>query len=393
MKPLVTSLSLLVGLVACNPQNAKVTEGSYTALLSTNTSATLRKQSLDVADYGEGKWDEGEHWQVDCREGLDADDMLANPIDICGDFDPEHEQWLKTDGYEVVTSPLDPWRGEAIMTSEGDLQVTFHQRLPGGEDFRFAFVVDPDFQPSSCQLGDDGNAALEPIDGDWVQEWSAEEAADAENPVNPDAPPSTFETLYYLNAGAYQFNPASTDVQWFFPTEWLAGFASAKFADDSFASRSVRYGNPSAYASFEENDIEVSRSDLFYISDPEDYDDLIADVNDVQSTIVSEFAAVGVDVEPKVHTNLWRPADDAAPGLDKWGELNYNWVGFNEPASELVLGNPASGEFHLVFDGTDSQSRVVVRGTFEIKKIKKDQWTVDDLETTKLEENATALCE
>jgi len=377
----------------CNPQNAKITEGSYTTFLATGTSPTLRKRSMDVQEYGEGRWEDGSHWQIDCREGLESDDMLPDAIDICGDLEADHERWLVADGFEAVSAPLDPWRGEAVMTSEGDLQVTFHQRLPNGEDFRFAFVVDPDFQPSSCQLDENGESSAQPIDGDWVAEWTAEEAADAENPFNPDAAPSTFETLYYLNAGAYQFNPSNTEAQWYFPQQWLAGFAASKFADDSFAIRSVRYGLPSVYAAFEADGIAVERSDLFFEDDAEDFPDLVAEVEQIQVDTVVDLELAGVTTEPKVHTNQWREVDEVEAGVDGWVELNYNWVGFDQASEDLIIGNPASGAFNLVLDGTDSQSKVFVSGSFEIKKIKKDHWVVDDLETVKLEENGVTLCD
>ena len=79
-----------------------------------------------------------------------------------------HEAWVHRDSFQSVGEKMAPWRGEGIITTEGDLQVTFHHTLPGGADFRFAFVVDPNFQPTEC-VGDSGNVSLENLDGDWLE--------------------------------------------------------------------------------------------------------------------------------------------------------------------------------------------------------------------------------
>jgi len=99
-----------------------------------------------------------------------------------------------------------------------------------------------------------------------------------------------------------------------------------------------------------------------------------------------------VAVAPRVHTNEWRTPDGNAPGLDGWVELHYNYVRFDQPREELASGNAASGEFHLVFDGFESQSRVVVQGKFHIDEIQDDRWTVQNLEEDKLEEFGTEVC-
>ncbi len=372
-----SALLVVVGLMGCKPMNATVDEGSYKVFLSTSTSTTLFEERLDLDAFPE-------HYQIDCRSGDDLD-LLDDALDICGELDPDHETWLTFDGYEVVGGPLEPWRGEAIITSEGDLQLTFHQALPSGEDFRFAFVVDRAFQPTECALGAEGTTVRQAIDGDWLGNWSA----DAEE-----------GTLFYLNAGAYQFNPSNVEVQWTLPDEWLAGFAAARFSGEDMNLRSVRYGKPKAYAAYELEETEIKRQDLFYSAVPvgvdpaqdPDYQALIGSVEGIRDAVVAEFASVNADVAPVLHTNEWRASDGNAPGLDGWVELHYNYVRFDQDRADLAVGDAASGEFHLVFDGFDSQSRAVVRGRFSVDEIKSDRWTVSDLRRVKAEQSGEVLC-
>ena len=372
----VSAVVAAIVLAGCNPKNAVIDEGRFTAFLSTSTSKTLSQQIIDLDGFES-------HTQLDCRSGVD--NKLPNPLAICDTFDPEHERWMAFDGYEVISAPLAPWRGEAVMTSEGDLLLTFHQDLNNGEDFRFAFVVNPNFQPKRCSLGEGGAAVLEPIDGDWIGGWSADVDSG---------------TLFYMNAGSYQFNPSNVEVQWTLPNEWLAGYATANFGAENMTMRSVRYGKPKAYASYELEETAVRRQDLFYGgmeagTDPSgdaDYQALIDSVSGIRDEVIGEFGQVGVALAPRVHTNAWRTPDGNAPGLDGWVELHYNHVRFDQAREELAAGNAASGEFHLVFDGFESQSRVVVQGKFHVDEIAEDRWTVQNLEQDKLEEFGTEVC-
>ena len=274
--PAVLAASLLAA--ACAPQSATIVEGEYTAFLAASNSITFQRKIFTPEDFERG-------FYLDCRDFEDAKDDDENEqlrlgegpgtaanqrIAIClGDgaagsqWPPSQETWMADDGFMVIGEALDPWRGEAIITSEGDVQMTFHQRLPGGEDFRFAFVIDPDFQPKECVEKEDGSGVEHrPIDGDWVENWSADLTEEEGG-----------GRLFYLNASAYQFDPesvylhngepATKDIRrWFLPNEWLGGHAEAKFGDDRAILRTTRYGEPAAYLGFENQESSVGSLDL-----------------------------------------------------------------------------------------------------------------------------------
>jgi hypothetical protein len=274
--PAVLAASLLVS--ACAPQGATIVAGDYTAYLAASNSITYQRGALKLEEFDRS-------FYVDCREFVDAKDDdenedlrlgdgpgdgRENRLPICpGDgptgsqWPPQQEVWLDDDGFLVVGSALDPWRAEAIITSEGDVQLGFHQRLPGGEDFRFAFVVDPNFQPKECVQKEDGTGVEHrPLDGDWVTEWSKDLSEDEGG-----------GKLFYLNSSAYQFDPEATYLhngepatknldRWFLPNEWLGGHAEAKFADDRGVLRTTRFGEPAAYLGFEAQESSVGSLDL-----------------------------------------------------------------------------------------------------------------------------------
>lgn len=375
---------------ACTPQSATLVDGSYTAFLSVSTSATISKDSLKLASDGIDPSGFDTRLQIDCRDSADATLLPAADGTKCPAVrDVVHERWLQYDGYEVLSSAMDPWRGEAIMTSEGDLQITFHQRLPNGKDFRFAMIVDPQFQPTQCALDSTGASVRQAVDGDWLAEWS-KDAADMGG-----------GTLFYLNSGAYQFNPSDTNVTWILPDKWRAGTAIAKFAEEDFYLRAPRYGMPSAYSAYDLDSSAAPRtSDLFYTpglaGDPgysDAYDHMVTRVQDVADTTANEFSTVaGVDSQPMVHDNRWRAPDNVSAGLDGWVELDYNWVRFDQQPGDLTVGNPASGDFSLLLQAVGSQSQLVVHGTFDVPKIKADKWTVPDLTAQKQAEYGTQLC-
>jgi len=375
-------LLTLVCSSACVPNNATLQEGDFAVFLASSTSKTLTDDKIDLDAGSEA----ARHYTVDCVGG---DKQLKKALDICGDanWPPTHEAWLSRDAYHVYTDTLEPWRGEAIMTSEGDFQVTFHQALTGGEDFRFAFVIDPVFQPKKCVQSEEGSTVMEPVDGLWLENWSADVDAG---------------TLYYLNSAAYQFNPSELDEVWGLPNEWFAGFATAKFGPEEFYLRGVRYGEPSFYSRFEAEEVtEPSPDELFYQAmnagvDPTTstaFQSLIADVEEISEQTTAELALVELPaVRTKVHTNEWRAPDGRAAGLDSWVELHYNWVRM-DASSTLVVGASASGEFNLTFDAAESQSRLFIQGSFVVDEIKADRWVTDDIQAIKLEENGTVLCD
>jgi hypothetical protein len=409
---------------ACTPQNAELT-GDFTAFLSDVASVTLQR--------GDVKLDEFERrYAVDCRQFATARSdaevealRLNNRLPVCRgdvaedgtvlgreDWPPPHERWVDDDGFVVVGDQFDPWRAEAIITSEGDVQLGFHQRLPGGKDFRFALVIDPDFQPRECAQSEDGQSVVfQEVDGDWVANWSEDLGDDEQG------------RLFYLNANSYQFNPAPNDGpgasaadQWFLPNEWMAGYSRGRFADDEFRSRPTRYAAPETYLAFQDaensgDDGAVDYSSLFFCEwfgeeiDPnfEVFDAChaarIAEARTIAEEVEEEYALIGIPVDaaglpsmkPRIHTNLWRDPDGHDAGLDGWTELHYSWVRF-DPGAELETGGSATGEFQIVFDAFESPSRFFVRGSFKVDRFKRDTWTTAYLPAVKFEENGTEFC-
>ena len=409
-------------LVGCAPQNAKIDEGDFTVFLSATNSPTVDKGKLDIAAFGTTDGFELRP-PIDCREFTDVTkqkeiDALRLPdrAQICpGDADPSplwppaHETWLGDTGYYVLGGKLDPWRGEAIVTSEGDIQIGFHQHMPGGQDFRFAFVVNPDFQPTECvQDAASGEVTSQDVDGDWIAEWSKDlTGAQAGG------------QLYMLNAGSFQFDPRDTKSQWFLPDQWEAGYGAGKFADDGFTSRATLFGDPSTYLNPIDplsGTINVQAADLLWcppdgseypypVSRPKynNQAECLAGVKEradgIADEVQAELEAFGVPaatdtlpgVRPRVHGNEWRVSDGKAAGYDGWVELDYSWVEFDKD-SELTVGGAATGTFNLMFDAGDSTSRFYVRGRFSVDKFKKDNWTTAYLPDIKKAENGTIEC-
>lgn len=410
------SLPLLLAAAACTPQNAELTQGSYIAFLAEENSLTLEKQRVDPEDYAK-------QWDVDCREFATQEDKealeLPDALDICGQnkWPPVHEQWGTQAGYHVVTEALEPWRGEALITSEGDLQIAFHQRVPGGQDFRFVFSVDPDFAPVTCETDAPGEPFQHVLkDGhDWVDEWSTELAAIEAQADDLGTAFDVFEglwdgRLYFLNAYGYQLNPANTLEYWSLPNYWNSGAAQGKFVEEGFYHRTPRYGEPYVYNLIDQSSTAQPSADEIWWCDMEDGSDPTENpcltnqdeyVRGVASTIRDELnlmmtpegaEAPEYDYMPLVHSNFWRGPDGRPPGFDGWSELHYNYVVFDK-SSVLEAGGQAEGAFALVFDAGESSSRFFVKGRFVIDRIKKDKWTTPDLQHEKLVENNVQLCD
>lgn len=418
-------------LAACAANNAELTEGSYVAFISDRTSLSLTKGTIDPSDY-EGMY------EVDCRSFEDGtfasqDDedslRLEDWVKICGPevWPPQYEQWATQAGFFVVEEELEPWRGEALITSEGDLQISFHHRVPGGQDMRFVISVDPDFSPTTCVQDEDGNTERVPMDGDWVGEWSKELQWIAEQDDEVREPYSHLEPylddgrLYFLNAFSYQFNPFDTSgSDWDLPEYWIAGAAQSKFVDEVMNHRSARYGEPEIYNNIEANDSTteasgVSPADLWYCEmEPGDdtsaapcRNDNYADLEEQDAHVREVAAGIHTELErlftpdadadpifsyaPITHTNFWRAPDGRPAGFDGWSELHYNYVVFSGD-SDLTEGGRAEGAFSLTFDADISSSRMFVKGSFVIDKIKKDRWKTADLQADKLVENGVELC-
>ncbi len=392
--PLIALLSL-----GCSPQNAELGEASMVAFFPASTSRNALPSSdieFDEADVA---------FNIDCT----GQSLLASPRDICNQaWPPEHEGWAEQDAYKVIAEKIDAFRGEGIITSEGDFQIAFHHRLPGGEDFRFIAVVDPVFQPTECVQDGNGGVQLVDKDGDWVQNWSAD--LDSED-FDPDDRYAA-GTLYYLNSNAFQVNPSDTEDLWFLPDEWGAGYVAGRIGPEDLVAQTTRFGTPTAYTLFETDQATgIDSDDLFYqpLSAGEDastntgFQSLISGVLDISADSEEEFGRlVGAELDalglatpfryrPMVHSNEWRPGDGVPGGLDGWVELHYNWIRL-DPSSDLTEGGTASGEFFFTLNATESESRVFIQGDFTVPKIKADRWVTRDLQAEKFEENDTRLC-
>ena len=351
------------------------------AYFAAGTSQTLFQGNLDFEKAAEGE--DTTAFNIDCRDNL-ADESLRldNPLDICDqNFD---EGWIGIDGFQALGGDLNPWRGEAVITGEGDVQIGFHQRLPGGEDFRFSFVIDPNFRPQRCTTDANGETEAVDIDGDWIENWSG----DVDDGI-----------LYYLTNGAFQFNPASTGVIWSLPQEWRSGGAFGRIGAEDLIMRPVYYATPSAYFGFAQDENTGPPVGTLFFSDQEEGADPttgphrseVRRVEDISESINEELEEIMSPIRTQVHANEWRAPDGSAAGLDSWVELHYSYVRFDE-GTTFEKGSEFSGEFQLMFDAQESQSRVAVSGRFTVNNLKRDRWVTDDVQGALLEENGTRLC-
>jgi len=430
MHRLVPTLLLLA---ACAPNNAVLTDGSYITFLADSTSLSLAKDEVPLDKYKVS-------YNIDCRQFDTPDDkaalQLPDALDICGPkhWPPAYESWANEGAFRVVQEDLDPWRGEAVITAEGDLQVAFHHHIPGGQDLRFVFSIDPDFSPQHCIQDDNGKTKRVPLDGDWIQNWSDQTlgwiADNASDPTGPYG--NSYDVvqdyldgkLYFLNALSYQYNPIAPDSPaWDIPPEWEAGAAEGKFVEEDVFQRRARYGDPKVYnaielsGSTETQQVGVTPADLFWCDLPAGADpstancggasqgwssmtDIDDKIHQIASDIHDELNLVMTpekggdpvfEYAPLAHTNFWREPDGVPAGLDSWGELHYNYVVFDKD-SDLSVGGHAKGAFELVFDAAESTTRMFVKGKFDIPRIKNDHWKTENLEHEKLIENGSQLC-
>lgn len=421
-------LSLALLLTACKPNHAEIS-GQWHVWLAANNSATVSEGKLDLAETatriyecsGRG-WDDdlqafepgyigptsgadyqtGRYFGGACDPSDSSCDQAALDADCALLASMEFYPQLNRDGYYYLTEPLDTWRSEAIMTSEGDFQLTFHNRLGKGQDFRLAFVITPDFAPLICDDPDgDGTAEAVVMDGtNWVEAWTANQGLDGQ--------------LYYLNAGAQQTKPdknSATEPEiWYLENDWAGGFAHAKFAAEEFISVPNVYGQYDEYgvgthfevsASSQEGTLwgsAISRLD----PDMDEYAALSDDLkerSDAWAREISGVAMGGVSPEQadtslfelRVEDNAWRPIDLDIEGLDGWMEVASSWVTV-DPGSQLEVGGSASGEFQILFTGYESSSLLVAKGSWSVDRIRKDPWAYDVLEDEKRAESGNEFC-
>ncbi len=379
---------LALALTGCAPMDGEVT-GQWFAWLPANNSTTILDDEVSgLTDKATVIECSGRGWDADAGDWDDGyigpreDDDPTDPRWIGGDCNPDDADCMavldemqaecdrvdaleyftefQSDGYYATTAPIEPWRVEALYNWENNFQITVHQDLGDGADFRFAISIDPDFAPVQCTDDADGNPVIEYVDGQpWIDGWSEDEDG---------------YTLYYLNALGYQEPPASANPDegevWYFPSEWAAGYGYAKFAADEFSENSVPLYNVVDH------------------DDPKtyDYSAVVPEYEAMAQAWSNELVEVGgaqVDGEPafqfRVEDNLWRPVDRDDAGLDGWIEMHSSWIRIKD-GSDLEPGGSAEGDFQVLYYGSDAEAWVLVRGEFKIDKIRRDKWGYSILE-------------
>jgi hypothetical protein len=478
------ALALLLG--ACAPQSAELVSGEFVAFVAESNSQTLSQERIDLEafdDYvqvdcryfgadeaiGEalrledrvpmcGAGDDGSEsvFLVDSDgaaddefgsllpdvydtdddndgvpDDLDCDDADPGVGECDGDGDgfwpPASELWMKYDGWHIVSEDLDPWRGEGIVTHEGDLQVTFHHKLPGGADFSFQFAIDRFFQPVECAFDAEKNEVVRAAyDGDWIDGWSTdlERIASLRDDEVAFAPFAHLDDyldggrLFYLNARGYQVNPDENDDRWFIPEQWAAGAAQGKFGEELVADRGQLYNEPYLTDLFAGQGVDEGAfggiggvfSQYLWYCDLQPGEDVSTnacmqaltenvdeDVLRSASNLDLVFAGGDPEAEPMFnfspirHDNAWRVVDGTPDGFDGWAESYSSYVVFSED-SDLRIGGFAKGAFTLFLVGQDSNTTTIIKGEFNIPKLKADNWVPDDLREQKREESGLEFC-
>jgi len=408
-------LALSTGLLAgCTPHDAEMTGGTYLAYFAAASSQNILAQQQSGADFREqATLDKYGFVPVDCRDlGNDDSSRLptvdydADCLDENGDLmTASYYLWLSQYAYYKKEVPtLDPYRIEVVKTSEGDIQFTAHVDAGKLGDFRFGWVVDPNFQPTDCVDAGDGTSELVDVDGDWIQNWSNSD---------PDG-----GTLYHLNAYAYQVNPSTPSAYWGFDRTWQAGYAFGRYGEeemyghqieyvDPFLTSDAPYGAPYYYLSYTGNNALVG-SDRY-----NNYSNWAAKFqSNFDEGEYDDFGRIGkADFvnQIRVEDNAWRIADDAEAdtestsnysfGLENWVGVDPTWVHFDATPEEiraLETGNldkPLTGKFQVFLEPLSSASKVFVQGSFSIDHIRKDVWGYDrTLDEIKRDENDTPTC-
>ena len=382
-------------MTGCSPQDATISDAHWFTWLAANSSKVFIDESLPfleglddddstkpenmgISMYECSDRDQRENGYVDEQEGF-----AHTTGDDCADLEGitfENHKFIQNDGYYLLDQPVEPWRTEALLNGEGDLQLTVHHMLPDGEDFRFAFAIDPYFQPTLCTTDQDGNPKVQFLDGsDWVTRWSEDEGD---------------YNIYYLNAGAYQLNPSDTDDYWFLTTDMSSGFGHAKFSAEEFNSIPPSYGN---------YDEDGGGDDFMFVSDRNDvdypgYDSAVEGLVAQAETWSNERGITsGANIDGtsafthKVEGNEWRPVNSSSAGLDGWAEVHSSWVRLAK-SSDVNAGGTVSGDFQILFTAVESNSQILVSGAFEIQDLREDIWSYPILEDSKRAENNTNFC-
>ncbi len=346
--------------------------------------------------------------------------------------------WLDDRSYYLNHDEVTTWREEALMTSEGDLQLTLHMTTPFGE-VRFGWVVDPDFQPTECVDDGEGSKAQALFgDEDVIANWSASEEEGT--------------TLFYMNAGAAQINPNNTGDSWYFEQDWSAAAGFSRFGDEDAYMYSTDYAQYDAAAgayypyyvstdddggvtggygtygneAYEELNCDADGQDgCKKLSDYADFAQMMVDnfnnggpngdlENDEDAFMVEpaqndleNFGKLPQDEFPfqvKIEDNSWRKTEAGrgadASGLDNWVGVNPGWVRFQMDPKDFAsiepgaLSSPLKGDFQIYLISAGSTGSVwFFEGSFEINTIQRDTWGYSpELHEIKSEENNTETC-
>lgn len=341
----------------------------------------------------------------------------------------DYMRWLDDKAYYLNTGKVTTYREEALITAEGDLQLTVHMNTPFG-DVRFGWVVKPDYDPQQCATVD-GKVTNEPLfgDADVLKNWSADEDG---------------KTLFNINAGTYQVNPFKGDDYWYFDPKWAAASGFSRFGDEDAYVYSTDYqeylDDQGVYVPFwvSTNDDgritggygEATNASFHELNcganddtcNLKDYPDFVQmmkdnfinggtdeDGNEVEpvNNELQNFGRLSRDDFPldiKIEDNSWRvtapgKGDDAA-GLDNWVGVNASWVRFDADIDTLkglqpgAQDKPLKGDFQLYLTSAATSGSVwFFHGTFEIDTIERDTWGYSpELDELKRDENDTTEC-
>ena len=208
---------------------------------------------------------------------------------------------------------------------------------------------------------------------DWTAEYSADEDG---------------YSIYYLNAGSYQLNPADEEDFWTLPQDWLSGYAVARYAADDFIVTPATYN----YMLSEFDGITAfSQTEAFYA-------DFAIEAQE-QAAWWSEQAYTWAMVDPDLYDgfnyrtedNTWRRLDSLTTGIDGWLERSPNYVRIAD-GSNVEPGGSVSGDFQILLTASDNASVMLVQGTFDVEKLREDRWSYGILEDELVERNDTVVC-
>jgi|GEM_PF-1449543 len=467
------NILLFAALTGCAPDHADV-EGDWFAWLAQGSSPTVQEDELSLKSATKIECS-GRGWDPDTCDydpgyigpkfsGFDADDKFiggscaqtnsagntkpgfgkcdgalepsctSEDVDAfaaeCDEFRAlEKNRWVLDDGYYGLTGDLDAWRSEALINSEGDLQLTIHVDLGDDQDFRYVWSIDPDFAPDDCLENEEGELYRAFSDGSsWVQEWSEDEDGNL---------------IYYLNAGSYQVDPTDSEVSWYISDDMVSGYSHAKFAAEEFSSHPGEYGHydldgsplpwgtdaisgASLAGGFLGVDVSGHAGNIgnagssdyvdWYEQYMANFETLCATVKGAkcenfdgsdklswEEEMVVTLGAVkdanrdgelnegDARFEHKIEANTWRPIDNTISGIDGWMEVHSSWVRL-KTGQTVAPGEKVAGDFQIFFEGSEAGSRLLVRGSFEITELDMDKWGYDVLEDVKREENGTPYC-